>query len=452
MTWRDDLLPAKLNGLEFLYREVQSTGGRRTQVFEFPTRENPFVEDLGRSAYKWAIQAFLIGDNYHVTRDDLLDILDTAGELTFQHPYRGEYKVRLLGEYTVSENDTEGGVCDITFTLVESGESTPEIHIASPAKVKKLAAATKTTLAKNTRFDMARALANVRNSALAGLYKATSALRKINGAVSGALSVVDSAVFALDEFQRQLTTLMDTPQKLMNKLLALQTQMQTMVRDFSPAAVLQTAIDKDPAIAGIMQIKDTSIADAEDVTPVADVSPLSLALDMGDTMTEFESAPYDPDVQGTDIPAQDGIIANDSEQSEIEVTAHVALELVMRAGGLAALAETLTEIPFESAQQAETILADMTAKFRALLLTDDLDKETFQVLSLLQTAFVEYVRDSARGLPTVSEYDAYDTIPALLIAHELYDDCTRDSDIVTRNRVAHPGFVPGGSVLEVLSE
>ena len=42
-------------------------------------------------------------------------------------------------------------------------------------------------------------------------------------------------------------------------------------------------------------------------------------------------------------------------------------------------------------------------------------------------------------------------IPALVLAHRLYDDPSWDADIVARNDVVHPGFVPGGVDLQVLS-
>lgn len=44
------------------------------------------------------------------------------------------------------------------------------------------------------------------------------------------------------------------------------------------------------------------------------------------------------------------------------------------------------------------------------------------------------------------------TMPALLIAHRVYGDARRADDIVSRNRIAHPGFVSGGQVLEVLKD
>jgi len=42
-------------------------------------------------------------------------------------------------------------------------------------------------------------------------------------------------------------------------------------------------------------------------------------------------------------------------------------------------------------------------------------------------------------------------MPAIVLAYRLYGDAERADEIVARNRVRHPGFVPGGQPLEVLS-
>ena len=42
------------------------------------------------------------------------------------------------------------------------------------------------------------------------------------------------------------------------------------------------------------------------------------------------------------------------------------------------------------------------------------------------------------------------TLPALVITHTLYGNVDKEQDVIARNRIQHPGFTPGGEVLEVL--
>jgi len=61
---------------------------------------------------------------------------------------------------------------------------------------------------------------------------------------------------------------------------------------------------------------------------------------------------------------------------------------------------------------------------------------------------------TARGgsLAHLYAYTPAQTEPALVIAQRLYGDPTRAGEIVARNAVIHPLFVPGGQALEVLGD
>lgn len=67
------------------------------------------------------------------------------------------------------------------------------------------------------------------------------------------------------------------------------------------------------------------------------------------------------------------------------------------------------------------------------------------------------VRDiTARGatLARLFSYTPKATEPALVIANRIYgtvDIEARTAEIVSRNKVRHPGFVPGGIALELLT-
>ncbi|WP_205894944.1 hypothetical protein, partial [Metapseudomonas otitidis] len=74
----------------------------------------------------------------------------------------------------------------------------------------------------------------------------------------------------------------------------------------------------------------------------------------------------------------------------------------------------------------------------------------YRPLANLATQVALEMNQRAASLAPLSSYRPLTTQPALLIAHRLYGDARRADEIVARNGIAHPGFVPGGSVLEVL--
>ena len=82
----------------------------------------------------------------------------------------------------------------------------------------------------------------------------------------------------------------------------------------------------------------------------------------------------------------------------------------------------------------------------ALSASDDL----YNSLSDLSAAIVADL-GTRPGLPSLVALTLTVDLPALVIAQRLYGDAARAEDIVARNQVAHPGFVPGGRTLEVLN-
>ena len=85
------LRPASFRGVPFVVDVAAGEGGRRIVTHEFPLRDQPYTEDLGRAAQRHRIRAFVIGDDYQDKRDALLAACqdkNTAGTLV--HPFLGD--------------------------------------------------------------------------------------------------------------------------------------------------------------------------------------------------------------------------------------------------------------------------------------------------------------------------------------------------------------------------
>jgi len=122
MAWKDKLQPATFRGVPFEVESDDGAFGRRTQVHEYPQRDKPYAEDLGRATREINITAFLIGDEYLAARDKLLEALETAGPGTLVHPWYGELKVSLKDPARVSHSIANGGMCTVQLSFVEAGE------------------------------------------------------------------------------------------------------------------------------------------------------------------------------------------------------------------------------------------------------------------------------------------------------------------------------------------
>jgi prophage DNA circulation protein len=117
----------------------------------------------------------------------------------------------------------------------------------------------------------------------------------------------------------------------------------------------------------------------------------------------------------------------------------------------------------QSAQASYASRADALATAATLLAAVDDEMEAtdpvtgqpvgdgvYQALSALRAAVATDLRTRGARLPELVTYTPGATLPALVVAHRFYGDASRDQEIVERNAIRHPGFVPGGVPLEVL--
>ena len=76
-TW-ENLRPASFRGVAFEVESHSESGGRRVELHEYPLRDTPYAEDLGKKAGKWQIEAFLVNgkSGYAERRDKTCDLVD----------------------------------------------------------------------------------------------------------------------------------------------------------------------------------------------------------------------------------------------------------------------------------------------------------------------------------------------------------------------------------------
>ena len=92
------------------------------------------------------------------------------------------------------------------------------------------------------------------------------------------------------------------------------------------------------------------------------------------------------------------------------------------------------------------MLTNQTAKPSPLLALEELHTALIAVRSAVWEDLTIRSRDVARLKTIIINQPT----PALVIAYDEYEDAAREKEIVGRNKITHPGFVPQGS-LRVLS-
>lgn len=121
MSWRDALRPASFRGVAFYVSEATIGAGRRLARHEYPQRDLPYLEDMGRKAREYKVEAYILGSNYMRGRDALLAAIEKAGSGQLVHPWHGTLVV-VVQDCQLSEGTASGGYAKFSLTFVEAGK------------------------------------------------------------------------------------------------------------------------------------------------------------------------------------------------------------------------------------------------------------------------------------------------------------------------------------------
>lgn len=120
--WKLNLQPASYKGVQFHVEADTRSGGRRLVPHEFPKKDVPYTEDMGRRVRRFSIVGYIVGPDYQQTRDTLVTAFedDAAGDLnhpTYQFP--GQV---LVDTYSMTETRERGGYVQFEAMFIEAGQ------------------------------------------------------------------------------------------------------------------------------------------------------------------------------------------------------------------------------------------------------------------------------------------------------------------------------------------
>lgn len=394
MSWREDLRPASFRGVVFHVSATGESLGRRVQVHQYPQRDRPFAEDLGRRAREYKVTAFVLGEDYFSTRDRLIAACEEAGSGTLIHPFYGTLEV-VCTECALTQSLTDGGSAGFDLTFIEAGaRSFPAETPDGPSRTQSRAAVARaSTSASFASVFSTDGLPSFVADAAAELIRAAGI--EARNALQGIASAESAAAIA--ELLEDGTVLPQSATAAGDAVLAV-------------ARAMSGATD-DPA---------------------ADTSAL---LRWGSFGRDLRPAP------------ETTATRRQQARNQTALVTLVRRAAVIEAAGLSAARE------FDSYQAAVAARDDLADRLDAEILTagDAGEDNAFAALSDLRAAMVADLSERSRRLARVRALMLAESRPALVIAYELYEDAARDAEIARRNRLAHEGLVPPGVALEVLT-
>jgi prophage DNA circulation protein len=133
--WRQDLVLASFKNALFHCESNARESGRRIVMHEFPKKEFPYAEDMGRRAKSFIIRGYciqfpfegntLFNPDYRVARNLLRDALDREGPGVLVLPL-SPYEIVVCTQYRLTEEEKFGGYCVFDMQFQELGVDSRE--------------------------------------------------------------------------------------------------------------------------------------------------------------------------------------------------------------------------------------------------------------------------------------------------------------------------------------
>lgn len=429
--WIDNLLPAFFRGVPFHVERDDLTVGRRVQLHEYPQRDKPYAEDLGRAARKFTITGYVIGPGYMTLRDLLLGALEAPGPGCLVHPHYGPMMVMAKGECKVTHSKDEGGMCRFSMSFVEAKD------LELPSVTKDIPAL---------------------------LWLRLDALQSLSiGDFSRSFRIFGFPDHVLGDAGRNLTRVVERTHPAVAPcnagwallLLRLLERLRVLLGDPEAFAILImglfAALGSDAASRAAAEAAGIAPADIAAVNGAASAAggvaggyvtvPIGRGYGAGGTTAPSILAPLAR--IASDTPAAETAPASPATPSRRQQAANrQAIAALFRRAALVQAARVVAAANWpvhDDAIQARDELADLIDAEAA---RPDVPDPLFRALTDLRVAVVNGITARAAGAARLSTVTPKAVQPAVVLAYDLYEDAGRAGEIVTRNRIRHPGFVP----------
>lgn len=463
MSWKDKLQDASLRGIAFKVDSDEATFGRRVQVHEYPNRDKPWAEDLGRATRRFSVQAYLIGDDFFEQRNRLIEAIEKPGSCTLVHPYYGEMTVVVDDAVRVSHSQSEGRMCRVSFSFVESGElSFPTAGLATGQK-----------LSSSVSF-----LDDAISSAFGAFgmdgmpdFLQDGVLDEASGMfsnVTSAFQYVDSGISAASRLmQGDLSVLLRPPSSGMSFVNRLQTMWRAGSRLNGNASDLMTMIkgltgvtvDSGLAPRGVWntdskttQTQTTQrnyVAQAVRTTAISEAASAvtSLPQPANRTVTRQQdslqpvrvSHPAVSNIQpvASAVEAPPALIRTDVGAATVG-TSQPSVTAASASAGVTSSTDSGAVITWDDLAQVRDSLNEAIDREMERVTDDGL----YQALVTVRTDVNRDISARLEQVERMTERTPAQVMPALVLAADWYDSASRAGDITARNGIRHPGFVP----------
>ena len=407
----NDLRRASYQGIPFEVSGSELNFGRRTVTHEYPQRDMPYVEDMGKATRKITVKAFVIGSDYVLRSKRLISCIEkrppeTGGDLV--HPWLGKLKVFPVETPKVVWNEAKR-IATLELVFVEAGElQHPSVLMDWASKL----------------FDSANAFFDdiLKDFPYEDIASYTT---EVAALLNGGLTTLANSTYA--------------------KYLNLGSDINNLAAD-----LVSVMTDKD-------RLKDKILSDLS-------ISYLAATTnDWRKITSSASSASHDSSQsQQTKAVSELSAYASDKEVAVKSAAASVesAVRQVVLGNAIASASYIGTDYDQNDEGTKVTAFAEDVLRIRddllstledEMLLTGIDDEDLYTTQADAYSAVYNHLTAVATNLGTTETMTPPEVTSSLALAYEKYEDASRDLEIVQRNNIANPLFVPK-TELKIASE
>lgn len=426
------LRAASFRGAPFGVTGSDSELGKRTAHHEYPQKNKGWVEELGKLDASLRVEAFVVGPDYAAARDKLLDACHKPGAGDLVHPHLGRRRVVCVG-VSVREASDAGGMATFQISFLEADDAlypqaaTDDLAAVDEAADFSLEAILEDALGE---IDLSGA-SQVIESVTAVVDQALDAVAYVRGLARGDWRSMLRFVPGLSHLYGLGTTLFS----LVDLRFLVSADAGHLL-----AAGATAFIDPAGTMARVA-------GQVRALTPLAGSPDAALAAQRrlwGFGGTAGLAQPADVPAALLTLPAIDPITLGRArtKANQAAIAGLIARTALVEA---ARVATFTTPASYDDAVALRDEIADA---FDAHL--DVASDSVFRRLSALRATTLRAITTRSVDLPRLRRVTPAVTLPALVLAYDIHGDAGLADEILSRNKIPHPGFVAGGQALEVL--
>lgn len=398
MSYLDQLRQASFRGFEFFVDTSQVAGGRRAVQHQYPNRETPYTEDMGRAARSYQIEGHIIGQDYLEAKNRLFEVFEKKGPGELIHPFYGSLMIQV-SSLNVSESIREGAIATFSVTCLELGDARFPKGTNDKGAILGDNAANALVDIK-TDFDENFSIAGLPEFAIQSARDLISSAQDTFDTVTKPIADVAEAVaelsFATRNLVAEANALLQSPQLLSQRLLD--------SFDLMEAAITSNKTKRE-------------------------------------AYKSFYSFTGDEEIPSTTPTRQ-------QENKNKNV-----FENFMRRAAAIKSTQPAIVAEFVSIDEANDARQEITAVIEQQIReipVEETNTELLQSLEDVNASLVDALPDPDTELPSIRTITPDTDEVSLLLAYDLNESLENEQDIIERNGIRHPGFIAAKESLEII--